>query len=213
MLASLPGPEAIFLPMKGLAPKSTILDTSRRLFVPLCRPTDGDLDAMSQLVCPESHTCDQGFEPAGVAQIRTFTGQRRTGGRAPYQHVLRAVGLGHPVRDPPHATLSVAELLAEGAILGLGVPAAVRVVEGHVEEEGPVCGVNAEVAGGRPTRPSPGALPRGFASSPTPKVSCDSHCLGFPMSSLPLARLILGKLPPHRRLVLPNRDSGMCVPW
>lgn len=95
---------------------------------------------MSQPVCSKSQACDQGFQPAGGAQIRTFTRRRRKGGWDPYQHILRAIGLGRPVRDPAHATLSIAELLAEGPVLGLGVPAAVGVVESNVEEEGPVCG-------------------------------------------------------------------------
>lgn len=52
-------------------------------------------------------------------------------------HLLWAVELWLPVRDPAHATLSVAKFLTEGPVLGLGVPAAVRVVEGDVEEERP----------------------------------------------------------------------------
>lgn len=57
-----------------------------------------------------------------------------------YHHILRVVGLGCPVWDAPHAALSIAKLLAEGSILGLGVPAAVGVMESHVEEERPECG-------------------------------------------------------------------------
>lgn len=52
-------------------------------------------------------------------------------------HFLRAVELWLPVGDPAHATLSIAEFLTEGPVLGLGVPAAVGVVEGNVKEERP----------------------------------------------------------------------------
>jgi len=74
-------------------------------------------------------------------------------------HLLWVVELWLPVRDPAHATLSVAEFLAKGPVLGLGVPAAVGVVEGDVEEERPRDG---EGGGGaakgcpRLSRPSPG---------------------------------------------------------
>lgn len=57
-----------------------------------------------------------------------------------YHHILRVVGLGCPVWNAPHATLPIAELLTEGSILGLGVPAAVGVMESHIEEEWPGCG-------------------------------------------------------------------------
>lgn len=56
-----------------------------------------------------------------------------------YHHILKAIDLGCPVWNVPHSTLPVAELLTEGSILGLGVPTAVRVMESHVEEEGPEC--------------------------------------------------------------------------
>lgn len=52
-------------------------------------------------------------------------------------HLLWVVELWLPVRDPAHATLSIAEFLTKGPVLGLGVPAAVGVVEGDVEEERP----------------------------------------------------------------------------
>lgn len=45
--------------------------------------------------------------------------------------------LGVPVRNPPHAALSVAELFTEWAVLRLRVAAAVRVVERYVQKEGP----------------------------------------------------------------------------
>lgn len=64
-------------------------------------------------------------------------GRPGNSGGAGYLHILRGVDLWGPVWDPPHAALAVAELLAEGPVLGLGVPAAVGVVEGHVQEEGP----------------------------------------------------------------------------
>lgn len=57
-----------------------------------------------------------------------------------YQHVQRVIGLGGPVWDPPHAALPIAKLLAEGPELGLGVPTAVGVMEGDVQEEGPARG-------------------------------------------------------------------------
>lgn len=60
--------------------------------------------------------------------------------RGSYQHVLWVVGLRGPVWDPPHAALPIAKLLTEGPVLGLGVPTAVGVVEGDVEEEGPAQG-------------------------------------------------------------------------
>lgn len=55
----------------------------------------------------------------------------------PHLHFLRAVELRLPVGDPAHATLSIAEFLTEGPVLGLGVPAAVGVVEGNIKEERP----------------------------------------------------------------------------
>lgn len=42
-----------------------------------------------------------------------------------------------PVGNSPHAAVSVPELLAEGAVLRLGVTTAVRVVKRYVQEEGP----------------------------------------------------------------------------
>ena len=64
----------------------------------------------------------------------------RHGGGLSYHHVLWVIGLGGPVWDPPHAAVPVAKLLTEGPVLGLGVPTAVGVVEGDVEEEGPARG-------------------------------------------------------------------------
>lgn len=96
------------------------------------------------------------------------------GWEGPYQHILRAVGLGRPVRDPPHATLSVAELLTEDPVLGLGVPAAVRVVESDVEEEGPVWGANAEVAAVTPHLAFPWEAP--FCRSGHPWWLCLLPC-------------------------------------
>lgn len=55
-----------------------------------------------------------------------------------YQHILGVIGLGSPVWYPPHAALPVAKLLTEGPVLGLGVSTAVGIVEGDIEEEGPV---------------------------------------------------------------------------
>lgn len=55
----------------------------------------------------------------------------------PHLHLLRAVELWLPVRNPAHAALSIAEFLTEGPVLGLGVPTAMWVVEGDVEEERP----------------------------------------------------------------------------
>lgn len=72
-------------------------------------------------------------------------------------HLLWVVELWLPVGDPAHAALSVAKFLAEGPVLGLGVPAAVRVVEGDVEEERPRDGEGGSgVAKGcsQPPRPS-----------------------------------------------------------
>ena len=42
-----------------------------------------------------------------------------------------------PVGDVAHSRVAVTELLAERAVLRMGVTAAVRVVESHVEEERP----------------------------------------------------------------------------
>lgn len=67
-----------------------------------------------------------------------------------YHHILRIIDLGCPVWNAPHATLPVAELLTEGSVLGLGVPTAVGVMEGHIEEEGPECGGGESVWGSRP---------------------------------------------------------------
>lgn len=53
-------------------------------------------------------------------------------------HILRVVGLGGPVWNSPHATLPIAKLLTERPILWLGVPAAVGVMEGNIEEKRPV---------------------------------------------------------------------------
>lgn len=73
-------------------------------------------------------------------------------------HLLRAVELWLPVRDPAHAALPIAKFLTKGPILGLGVPAAVGVVEGNVEEERPRDGEGGDgggVAKGCPPPPRP----------------------------------------------------------
>lgn len=70
-----------------------------------------------------------------------------------YLHILGVIGLRRPVWNEPHATLPVAKLLTEGSVLGLGVPAAVGVMESHIEEEGPGCGEEVSVGvGSRPGR-------------------------------------------------------------
>lgn len=71
--------------------------------------------------------------------------------RPSYQHILRVVDLGRPVWDTPHAAFPVAKLLAEGSVLGLRVPTAVRVVEGDIEEERPGGG-EGSVSGPRSAR-------------------------------------------------------------
>lgn len=55
----------------------------------------------------------------------------------PNLHILWVVELWFPVRDPAHATLSIAKFLTKGSILGLGMPAAVWVMESNIEEERP----------------------------------------------------------------------------
>ena len=70
-------------------------------------------------------------------------GQVGAGGRGVlykvrHVHLVRGVDDGVPVGDDAHTRTTVTELLTEGAILGVGVAAAVGVVEGHVQEEGSV---------------------------------------------------------------------------
>lgn len=55
----------------------------------------------------------------------------------PHLHVLWVVELWFPVRDPAHTALPIAKFLTKGPILGLGVSAAVWVMESNVEEERP----------------------------------------------------------------------------
>lgn len=92
------------------------------------------------------HTWGQGCQPTRGAQVPIFTGWRTKGSSqkrgegSSYLHILRVVGLRGPVWDLPHATLSIAKLLTEGPVLWLGVPAAVGVVEGDIEEERPADG-------------------------------------------------------------------------
>lgn len=121
------------------------------------------------------------------AKSHTWAGLRARG--APYLHILGIVDLWGPVWDAPHAALPVAELLAEGPVLGLGVPAAVGVVEGDIQEEGP--------ARGGSSVPGPGVRPRGAppsgrspSASPAPVTESLLRASRpqFPQGPLPLTR-------------------------
>lgn len=115
-----------------------------------------------------------------------------------YQHILWVIGLGGPVWDPPHAALPIAKLLTEGPVLGLGVPAAVGVMKGDIEEERPARGgrgLSAEVKVSQLTHHLGSPNPQeGTALSALPtalelKSPRDPHRLSFPIYPLPLTRL------------------------
>lgn len=169
------------------------LDTPLGHLHSLASPSDRDPDPRGQRVSfhAQSHIWNQGCKSPGGPGPRLKWGRGRQvswrHGEGPsYQHILGVVGLGGPVWDPPHATLPIAKLLAEGPILGLGVPAAVGVMEGDIEEEGPagVVGVGPSSAVGTPPSFLPwepqsvgGNSPLGSACSPRTEVP--------PLSSLP----------------------------
>lgn len=152
MPALLPGPEIIFLPEWTNPEDPCFWEHHPCLFPSLCHPIDGDLAPMSQSLL--LHTWCQGCKPTGGAQVPQFTEWKKKGsswkcGEGPfYLHILWVVGLGGPVWNPPHATLPIAKLLTERPILWLGVPAAVGVMEGDIQEERPAgggMGLSAEV--------------------------------------------------------------------
>ena len=96
---------------------------------------EGVLSVAGQLQLPEDepHALVQPGE-GGVLGSDVLPGGRGVGQPGGHHHLVRPVEDWLPVRDDSHPAPS-AVVLAELSVLGLGVAATVRVVEGNVEEE------------------------------------------------------------------------------